>query len=58
MLAFQGLADPYGTRAQVEIIEGLSAGEELVTAGQMKIFDGAKVKTVPAIGLDETGNQS
>ena len=43
---------------QVEIIEGLSAGEELVTAGQMKIFDGAKVKTVPAIGLDETGTQS
>lgn len=40
---------------EVEIVEGLSAGDELVTAGQMKIFDGASVKTIPAIGLDATG---
>jgi membrane fusion protein (multidrug efflux system) len=39
----------------VEIVEGLSAGEELVTAGQMKIFDGASVTTVPAVGLSEGG---
>ncbi len=43
---------------RVEIVEGLNAGEELVTAGQMKIFDGAKVRTVPAIGLDDGGNGS
>lgn len=40
---------------QVEITDGLSAGEELVTAGQMKISDGASVRTIPAIGLDEGG---
>lgn len=36
---------------RVEIVEGLSAGEEIVTAGQMKIFDGAPVRTIPAIGI-------
>ena len=41
----------------VEIIEGLSPGEELVTAGQMKIFDGASVQTKPAIGLPQQGGQ-
>lgn len=35
----------------VEITAGLVAGEELVTAGQMKIFDGAAVKTIPATGI-------
>lgn len=34
----------------VEILTGLSAGDEVVTAGQMKIFDGAAVKTIPAGG--------
>ena len=29
----------------VEIIEGLAAGETIVTAGQMKLFDGAVVRT-------------
>lgn len=36
----------------VEITSGLVAGEELVTAGQMKIFDGVAVKTIPATGVD------
>jgi len=36
----------------VEITSGLVAGEEVVTAGQMKIFDGAAVKTIPATGVD------
>jgi len=36
----------------VQVVDGLSAGEEIVTAGQMKIFDGAKVNTVPAVGID------
>jgi len=35
----------------VEILSGLVAGEEVVTAGQMKIFDGAAVKTIPATGI-------
>ena len=37
-----------GTRrnAQVEIVEGLKAGDEVVTAGQMKLRDGAPVKAV------------
>ena len=29
-----------------------AAGDEIVTAGQMKIFDGAAVKTIPATGID------
>ena len=37
---------------QVEIISGVTAGDEIVTAGQMKIFDGAAVKTIPATGID------
>ena len=34
----------------VEVVTGLSAGDEVVTAGQMKIFDGAAVKTIPSGG--------
>lgn len=34
----------------VEIASGLSAGEEIVVAGQMKLFDGAAVRTTPALG--------
>ncbi len=37
---------------QVEIISGVTVGDEIVTAGQMKIFDGAAVKTIPATGID------
>ena len=37
---------------RVEIKSGIIAGEELVTAGQMKIFDGAAVQTIPATGID------
>jgi len=32
----------------VEIVAGLSAGEELVVAGQMKLYPGASVRTIPA----------
>jgi len=35
---------------RVEVLEGLSAGDELVIAGQMKIFDGAAVRAVSASG--------
>ena len=31
----------------VEVVAGLSVGDEVVTAGQMKIFDGAAVVTIP-----------
>jgi len=31
-----------------EIATGLSAGEEIVVAGQMKLFEGAAVRTIPA----------
>ena len=37
----------------VEVVSGLSAGEEVVTAGQMKIFEGAAVNTIPATGAGE-----
>ncbi len=30
----------------VEVLRGLDAGEEIVTAGQMKLFDGANVRSV------------
>jgi membrane fusion protein (multidrug efflux system) len=33
----------------VEIVAGLTAGEEIVIAGQMKLFEGAAVKTIPSI---------
>jgi membrane fusion protein (multidrug efflux system) len=36
--------------AQVEIVEGLKAGDEVVTAGQMKLRDGAAVSPVDAPG--------
>jgi membrane fusion protein (multidrug efflux system) len=32
----------------VEVTKGVSAGDEVVTAGQMKIFNGADVNTIPA----------
>ncbi len=32
----------------VEVVSGLNADDELITAGQMKIFDGAAVKSIPA----------
>jgi len=31
----------------VEIVSGLAAGEEVVVAGQMKLFPGVKVRTIP-----------
>ena len=34
--------------AKVEIVEGLSAGDVVVTAGQLKIRDGAAVKVANA----------
>jgi len=34
----------------VEILSGLSAGEEVVVAGQMKLFDGTAVRPVPPMG--------
>ncbi len=39
----------------VEVLNGLTAGDELVTAGQMKLYDGAAVNTIPAIGVPEAG---
>jgi membrane fusion protein (multidrug efflux system) len=41
-----------GTRREgrVEIVEGLAAGDEVVTAGQLKIRDGSAVSIVNAIG--------
>jgi membrane fusion protein (multidrug efflux system) len=30
----------------VEITDGLSVGEVIVTAGQMKLYDGARVRSV------------
>lgn len=38
---------------QVEIASGIEPGSEVVTAGQMKIFDGAAVRTVPAAPVGE-----
>ena len=32
---------------QVEIVSGLAPGDEVVTAGQLKLYDGAKVMPVP-----------
>lgn len=34
---------------EVEIVSGISAGDEVITAGQMKISDGAAVQTKPAL---------
>jgi membrane fusion protein (multidrug efflux system) len=41
-----------GTRREgrVEIIEGLTAGDQVVTAGQLKIRDGSAVSVVGATG--------
>jgi len=35
----------------VEIVDGLAAGEEVVVAGQMKLFPGAAVRTIPAANV-------
>jgi len=37
----------------VEIVDGLAAGEEIVVAGQMKLFPGAAVRTVPAPNVSQ-----
>jgi membrane fusion protein (multidrug efflux system) len=41
-----------GTRREgrVEIVEGLAAGDQVVTAGQLKIRDGTPVSVVNAVG--------
>jgi membrane fusion protein (multidrug efflux system) len=41
-----------GTRREgrVEIVEGLAAGDEVVTAGQLKIRDGSAVSVVAGVG--------
>lgn len=42
------------TPGRVEIVAGIEAGEEVVTAGQMKLFDGASVRTVrPGSSADQ-----
>lgn len=41
---------------EVEIIEGLKAGDTVVTAGQMKIGPGAKVKPIPTSLVPEKTN--
>ena len=33
----------------VEVVSGLDAGEEIVVVGQMKLFPGAAVRTIPAV---------
>lgn len=38
---------------RVEIVSGLSPGDEVVTAGQMKIYNGAAVRSIPAQGTGE-----
>lgn len=40
--------------AQVEIVEGLTAGDEVVTAGQLKLRDGAPVRALPEGGSVNT----
>jgi len=35
----------------VEIVAGLSAGEEIVVAGQMKLYPGAAVRTIPTTNV-------
>ena len=36
-----------------EVVDGLSAGEEIVVAGQMKLFPGAAVRTIPATNVGQ-----
>lgn len=36
---------------QVEIVSGISVGDEIVTAGQMKLSDGAAVNSIPQTAL-------
>ena len=38
---------------RVEILSGLEAGDEVVTAGQMKIYSGADVRSIPATGIGQ-----
>jgi hypothetical protein len=33
----------------VEVVSGLKRGEEIVVAGQMKLYEGAPVQTTPAM---------
>lgn len=44
-----------GTRKPglAEVVDGLSAGEEIVVAGQMKLFPGAAVRTIPATNVGQ-----
>ncbi len=42
---------------RVQILDGLSVGDVLVTAGQMKIYDGAAVNPIPAIGIPASGGR-
>ena len=37
----------------VEVTSGLDVGEEIVVVGQMKLFPGAAVRTIPATGLPQ-----
>jgi membrane fusion protein (multidrug efflux system) len=39
----------------VEVLSGLSAGDEVVVAGQMKLFDGVPVRTIPAANVPGGG---
>ncbi|HAY26226.1 MAG TPA: efflux transporter periplasmic adaptor subunit, partial [Candidatus Accumulibacter sp.] len=41
--------------ALVEVVEGLRAGDEVVTAGQMKLRDGAAVRPVVDAAPPVTG---
>jgi membrane fusion protein (multidrug efflux system) len=36
-----------------EVVDGLMAGEEIVVAGQMKLFPGAAVRTIPATNVGQ-----
>ena len=49
---FTILAAPACSGSRCRAGTGRAAGDEIVTAGQTKIFDGAAVKTIPATGID------
>ena len=57
-LRCESLAKRYGTTValggrsvgQAEIIKGLAAGDVVVTAGQLKLYDGARVRLVDLDG--------
>jgi len=42
---------------QIEILEGLAAGDEVVTAGQNRLFNGMSVVVDNTIDVSKTGNQ-